>query len=97
MNHAMYFRTVLLAATLAAGAATAADDKNEAGGNNLVTADLVATEIRHQGFPCHEPSGAVRDKDDSTPGETVWFIGCDNATYKVRLVPDMAAVITPVE
>ncbi len=97
MSHAVqHIRTALLATMLAASA-SAATAQTEAGGNNLVTADLVATEIRHQGYPCHEPSSAIRDKDESTPGETVWFIGCDNANYKVRLVPDMAAEITPID
>jgi hypothetical protein len=67
-------------------------------------ADIVATQIRSQGYACDEPSSAKPDqkaepssaKPDqkaSRPDETAWILTCKNATYRVKLVPDMAAQV----
>ena len=56
-------------------------------------ANIVATQIRAQGYACEEPTDANRDQETSKPDETAWILTCKNATYRVRLVPDMAAHI----
>lgn len=81
---------------LAVSAPAAAQD-TASGAAVPVAAGLVATQIRQQGFRCDEPSSATRDKDASTAEETVWVIGCDNATYRVKLIPDMAAQIEKID
>lgn len=53
--------------------------------------DTIATQIRRQGFPCESPKSAVRDRELSKPDQAVWVLRCENATYRVRLVPDRAA------
>jgi hypothetical protein len=56
-------------------------------------ADIVATQIRSQGYACDEPSSAKPDQKASRPDETAWILTCKNATYRVKLVPDMAAQV----
>jgi hypothetical protein len=34
-----------------------------------------------------------RDVQASTPDEAVWVVQCENAKYRIRLVPDMAAKV----
>jgi hypothetical protein len=55
---------------------------------------VIAAHVRVQGHPCGTPEAAVRDETLSKPGEAVWTLTCDNASYQVRLIPDMAADIT---
>jgi hypothetical protein len=52
---------------------------------------IIASQIRMQGFRCDNPTGAAHDKQASRPNEQVWVLRCANATYRVRLIPDMAA------
>jgi hypothetical protein len=57
-------------------------------------AEIVAAQIRAQGYACTGPVTAVRDRAASEPNATVWMLTCGNARYRVRLVPDMAAHVT---
>ena len=56
--------------------------------------DIVAAQILTQGYACETPRVADRDGQASKPNEAVWILRCKNATYRVRLVPDMAAQVT---
>jgi hypothetical protein len=58
---------------------------------NEKPADIVAVKIRKQGYSCDTPLGVERDHERSMPNQPVWILKCGNATYRVRLVPDMAA------
>jgi hypothetical protein len=58
---------------------------------------IVAAQIRSQGYACSEPVAAARDREASAPNVTVWTLRCGNASYRVRLVPDMAAQVTRLE
>jgi hypothetical protein len=51
----------------------------------------IAAQTRLQGYRCDEPVSAERDAALSKPDEAVWVLKCANATYRIRLVPDMAA------
>jgi hypothetical protein len=51
----------------------------------------IAAQIRAQGYQCTEPVSAARDAGLSRPDQAVWVLKCQNATYRVRLIPDMAA------
>jgi hypothetical protein len=55
-----------------------------------VPPDIIAVQIRKQGYTCTNPQSAKRDPQASKPDEPVWILKCDNATYRVRLVGDMA-------
>jgi len=55
------------------------------------TKDLLAAQIRDQGYRCNQPLSATRDLKRSRADEAVWVLRCDNASYRLRLTPDMAA------
>jgi hypothetical protein len=55
--------------------------------------ETVAAQIRSQGFACDKPQSATRDEKFSKPDEAVWILTCENATYQVKLIPDMAAKV----
>ncbi|QGM97719.1 hypothetical protein [Methylocystis parvus] len=57
--------------------------------------DIIAAHVRLQGYKCDAPKSARRDAAASRPGEAVWIIACENGSYKVRLIPNMADVIEP--
>lgn len=63
--------------------------------NDPEAADLVATQVRDQGFDCGEPVTATREKEEDD--DAVWILNCENATYRVRLIPDMAARIEEID
>jgi hypothetical protein len=52
---------------------------------------IISDHIRRQGYTCDEPRQAERDREASRPNLTVWVLTCGNATYRVTLIPDMAA------
>jgi len=55
-----------------------------------VPPDIIAVQIRKQGYECTNPQSAKRDPQASKPDEPVWILTCENATYRVRLVGNMA-------
>lgn len=57
--------------------------------------EILAVRVRQQGHACDTPLKAERDLAASRPLNTVWFLQCSNASYRVVLVPDMAAQIEP--
>ena len=52
-------------------------------------AEIIAAQIRDQGYSCDKALSAKRDGERSD--DAVWILKCENAEYRVRLVPDMAA------
>jgi hypothetical protein len=55
------------------------------------TKDLLAAQLRDQGYRCTSSLSATKDARRSRADEAVWVLRCTNATYRLRLVPDMAA------
>ena len=55
-----------------------------------VPPDIIAVQIRKQGYECQNPSKAKRDPQASRPDLPVWILTCENATYRVRLVGNLA-------
>jgi hypothetical protein len=55
--------------------------------------DDIAAQIRAQGYACDQPQSATRDPQASRPDEEVWLLRCERASYRVRLIPDMAAQV----
>lgn len=74
------------------GAANAAPQQ-AALSDDRTTADIIAVKIRNQGYRCETPQGVKRGKSRSMPRDFVWTLKCANATYRVKLIPDMAAHI----
>jgi hypothetical protein len=58
---------------------------------------IIATLIRSQGFSCDNPVSAQRESEYSKLGEDRWVLKCDNATYRVLLIPDIAADVEPID
>jgi hypothetical protein len=58
----------------------------------LAAADLAA-QVRDQGFTCDKPQGAEKNNTASRPNEEVWTLTCENGSYRMTVVPDMAAKI----
>ena len=56
-------------------------------------AQIIAAHVRMQGYGCEKALDALRDSKASAPNEVVWTLRCSNASYRVRLVPDMAAKV----
>jgi len=75
--------TIMLAATAPATAATPLETPQA----------MLADKIRGQGFECQEPVSAQRDEKLSKPHDVVWTLTCKNATYRLHVVPDMAAKV----
>jgi hypothetical protein len=73
-----------------AGAALAA-----AGTGNPM--DILAAQLRDQGYACDHPQSAEQDAKGSRPDEAVWIIQCEGAKYRMRLVPDMAAKVERID
>jgi hypothetical protein len=59
--------------------------------------DVVAAQIRLQGYRCDAPKSARRDAQGSRPDEAAWILECRNMTYRVRLIPHKAAEVEMVE
>jgi hypothetical protein len=57
------------------------------------TRDLLASQIRDQGFACNKPESATREQKESKPNEEVWILKCENDTYRMTVIPDMAAKV----
>lgn len=60
-------------------------------------AEDIAAQVRTQGFPCEGSASALKLVKQSWPDEPLWILTCTNATYRVRLIPDMAAKIERVQ
>jgi hypothetical protein len=54
-------------------------------------AEIIAAQIREQGYACDKALSAKREHPELD--DAVWILKCDNANYRVRLIPDMAAKV----
>jgi hypothetical protein len=59
--------------------------------------NIVADQIRAQGYKCDSPQSAKQDAQASKPDEAVWILQCESGSYRVRLIPDMAAKVEPID
>lgn len=55
--------------------------------------DIIAVQIRKQGFSCNDPESATKVPEQSKPDEPVWILKCDGVSYRVRMMPDQAAKV----
>ena len=81
----MKSRLLLLTAAVALGGGVQAQD--------IPPSKIIADQVRDQGYACSDARGVERDPAYSRPDEPVWILKCDNAAYRVRLVPGTAAKI----
>lgn len=59
--------------------------------------EIIAAKVRNQGLVCEGPKSVERDPEKTAPGEIGWMLECENASYRVMLVPHKAARIERVE
>jgi len=69
----------------------------EAQAQTEAAASIIAVQIRKQGFACEKANGADRDASASRPDTPVWILDCGNATYRVQLIPNMAAKVEKID
>jgi hypothetical protein len=55
--------------------------------------NMLAAQIRSQGFACENPKRAARDVKRSGPDHDVWMLTCENATYRISRYPELAAKV----
>ncbi|MFT3730008.1 MAG: hypothetical protein QM780_01100 [Hyphomicrobium sp.] len=55
--------------------------------------DILATQLRDQGFACDHPDHAKLDETASKPNAKVWVVECKGGSYRMTVVPDLAAKI----
>jgi hypothetical protein len=53
-------------------------------------AQIIAVQIRKQGYTCGKAESAERDVKASKPHLLVWNLKCDNAHYRVRVFANQA-------
>ena len=85
-------RPMCIPALVLAGALVPAGDSVRA---SEEIQNMLAVQIRSQGFACEKPLGATRDTKRSTPDHAVWVLKCSNANFRVSRAPDMAAGVQP--
>jgi hypothetical protein len=83
------FFGILTLNTLCSGVAFAVDSEDPK--------NIIAAQIRDQGYACDNPKSAKRDPSLSQGEDTGWILDCGDATYQVKLVPDMAATVKKID
>jgi hypothetical protein len=76
--------SALVTLLMSAGVALAADDSAD-------PKHIIAAKVRAQGYQCNAPKSAKRDPGFTAPGEIGWMLECEDASYRVMLVPHLAA------
>jgi hypothetical protein len=61
------------------------------------TKNVLAAQLRDQGYECDRPKSARRDVRASKPDEEVWIVQCEHSKYRMRLDPDMAAKVERID
>jgi hypothetical protein len=56
-------------------------------------AGIIAAQIRRQGFTCDKPKKAENKGLAAGSDLRIWVLDCGNASYRVQLVPNMAAKV----
>jgi len=49
--------------------------------------NIIADQIRAQGYKCDSPQSAKRDAQASKPDEAAWILQCESGSYRVTLIP----------
>ena len=78
---------------LAASAMLISPPDTAAQTNPEASKEVIAVQLRKQGFECKNPESAEREKSESKPDEAVWLLTCEGARYRVQLIPKMAAKV----
>jgi len=63
----------------------------------VTPSEVLADQLRSQGYRCDRALGSEQDAGSSKPNEAVWVLKCTNGSYRMRLVPDMAARVERID
>jgi len=103
MKARRYLPVILSPVLLASASVLAVDGSNllsspaQAQAPGEAPQNVLAAQIRLQGFVCDKALGAVEDRKRSKPDHAVWVLKCSNANYRVSRFPDMAAKVEPLQ
>jgi hypothetical protein len=86
-------RLILCAIVMLVTIAVKTGTAQRSSGAEETSGDALAVQLRRQGHRCDGPVLAERDAERSRPDSAVWIVKCANASYRMRLVPDMAAAV----
>jgi len=84
---------ILVLVTVAVKTGTA----QQKSGAEQSSGDALAVQLRRQGYRCDTPVSAEQDAGRSRPDSAVWSVKCANSSYRMRLIPDRAAVVEPLD
>lgn len=62
-----------------------------------LAADVIVRKLRKQGVSCQGSASAERAQEYSKPNVTAWALKCENATYRVLLIPSRPAEVETME
>jgi hypothetical protein len=62
----------------------------------LTPKQSLAAQVRARGHACETPLVARKDHHRSRQGHDDWVLTCNDARYRIVLVPNRAARITPI-
>lgn len=65
--------------------------------NTVTPPEVLADQLRSQGYPCDRVLGAEQDVEASRRDVSVWVLRCTNGSYRMRLVPDVAAKVERID
>jgi hypothetical protein len=86
-NSSLFTASAVIAVLVSSGASAGAQSGLEP------PVDLLAAQLRTQGYDCDTPESARPDASASKPNERVWIVRCKGVDYRMTVVPDMAAKI----
>jgi len=80
-----------------AGLISLMDAARSQNASTVTPPEVLADQLRSQGFPCDRALSSEQDVEASRRDESVWVLKCTNGNYRVRLVPDMAAKVERID
>ena len=94
---AAVIRLMLCAIVILVAVAVKTGTAQQSVGAEETPGDGLAVQLRRQGHRCDAPVRAEQDTERSRADSAVWNVKCANSSYRMRLVPDRAAVIEPID
>lgn len=61
--------------------------------SDIQASRIVAIQLRAQGIPCTKPSNVIKDLVETSRDEMTWIITCQEATYRVKLIPHIGSKV----
>jgi hypothetical protein len=65
--------------------------------NSATSTEVLADQLRSQGYSCDRALSSERNTQASRADEAVWVLKCTNSSYRIRLIPNMAAKVEKID